>query len=211
MNEFLRKKYGSWTWVFDDLCGKGAIDWISQIIEQRQMGRNSMETYRCERKDLGMVHVAQSWARLSFEVDMFIKLKLETSSSGIHLYKRLVYWMGHWKFFQFPDTVTLISKPRSGKTDENYASHTHVGYNVSAMLRVQLVTANSSCSGAQYHAEVTLHTSGQNCGTVWQREVDSWKNPGEGNEEERVISTIYFLLEDFYLFAFCLPPPPAIV
>lgn len=70
------------------------------------MGRNSMETYMCRRKDFGMVHAAQSWARLSSEVDMFIKLKLETSLLGIHLYKRLVCWVGHWKFFQFPDGIT---------------------------------------------------------------------------------------------------------
>lgn len=45
--------------------------------------------------------------------------------------------------------------------------------NLSATLRIQFVTANSACSGAQYHAEVTLHASRQNRGTVRQREVDA--------------------------------------
>jgi hypothetical protein len=42
-----------------------------------------------------------------------------------------------------------------------------------------------------------LHASWQDCSTVWQREVDSWENPRESNEEEGVINIVYFLLKVF--------------
>lgn len=53
-------------------------------------------------------------------------------------------------------------------------------------LEVHCVTADFCLTGAQYHAEVTLHTSWQNRGTVRQREVDSWEDPREGYEEKGV-------------------------
>lgn len=110
------------------------------------MGRNSMAAM-CGTRGFGVICVAQWWAGLSFEVGMFIRLRLDISFLGIQETLMLrgrskvfpVLRLGHF----------LISKPSLEKLVKIMA----------AMLRVQLNTANSFRSGAQCHAEVTLYTS----------------------------------------------------
>ena len=119
-------------------------------------------------------------------------------------YKKLSGWVGDWKSFWLPKSQLLLDLQTETPQVLVKIMPAQCGLKFIS-LTPSLICNHKFFAGAQYDAETALHASWQDCGPVRQGEINSWENPREGNEEERV-NTVDFLLEDFCLFMFCLFP-----
>ena len=176
-----------------------------QKKEKKMDGWSSIEPSMCRRKNFGVIGAAWQWAGLPLEVGMFIGLRLETLLLARPYGDTRNSRVG-WEIRSLSGSQTQLLLDLQTETPQVLVKIMPAQCGLKFISLAPSLTRNHKFfAGAQYDAETALHASWQDCGPVRQGEVNSWENPREGNEEERV-NTVDFILEDFCLFMFCVFP-----